>query len=83
MLDKVKEEGVEILASFQVRLETEEVLDWDFDFWDIEDKRWIRRRKECLNVVHGDVYVVCFVIINPDPMKRRRLENGTYTEGGN
>ena len=32
MLDKVKEEGVESLASFRVYLETEEVLDWDFDF---------------------------------------------------
>lgn len=33
IFNEVKQEGAETLASLRVCLETEEVLDWDFDFW--------------------------------------------------
>ena len=32
LFDKVKQEGAETLASLRLRLEMEEVLDWNFEF---------------------------------------------------
>lgn len=82
IFDKVKQEGAETLASLRVRLETEEVLDWEFDYWDVEDKRRIRKKVERLNDVEGDVYVIRSQGANEDPLKRRRLEDGSHVEGG-
>ncbi len=82
IFDKVKQEGAETLASLRVRLETEEVLDWEFDYWDVEDKRRIRKKVERLNDVEGDVYVIRSQGGNEDPLKRRRLEDGSHVEGG-
>lgn len=37
VFDKVKALDEETSTSLRVRLELEEVLNWPFDFWDIED----------------------------------------------
>ena len=39
VFDKVKALDEETSMSLRVRLELEEVLNWPFDFWDIEDGR--------------------------------------------
>ena len=81
LFDKVKQEGAQTLASLRLRLETEEVLDWDFEFWDVDDKRRIRKKVERLNDVSGDVYVICTTSPESDVAKRRCLQNGSHVQG--
>ena len=78
VFDKVKALGEETLASLRVRLESEEVLDWPFDFWDVEDGRRIRRKVERLNEVAEDVYVIPSVEHDSRSGKRRRVEDGSH-----
>lgn len=78
VFDKVKALGEETLASLRVRLESEEVLDWPFNFWYVEDGRRIRRRVERLNEVAEDVYVTPTVEHEGRSGKRCRVEDGSH-----
>ena len=78
--DKVSAEVKETLANFRLRLEREEVLDWKFDFWDVEDQRRMRKKVERLNDVCANVYVIPTVSTDSDSFKRRRLEDGSHVD---
>ena len=80
LFEKVKKEGAKTLASFREQLETEDVLDWDFNFWDVEDNRRIRKKVEHFNNVCKDVYVIFILDVDTDPTKRRRLQSGLHAK---
>ena len=63
LFEKVKVKGVETLASFRVRLETKEVVEWEFDFKDTKYKRRIRKKVERLINVYEHVYIICTEVL--------------------
>ena len=78
LFDKVSADVKETLASFRLLLETEEVLDWEFNFWDVEDKRRMKKKVERLNDVSANVYVIPTISTDSDSFKQRRVEDGSY-----
>ena len=67
-------------ASLRERLEAAKVLDWPFEFWDVEDSCRIRVKIEALNDILEEVHVIPVGDGNPVPAKRRRLESETRVE---
>lgn len=75
---KVKVVQDETFDSLRARLEGKGALEWDFDFWDMEESCRIRRKMEGLNDVGSDVYLVRAEAPRVDSSKRRRLEDGSF-----
>jgi len=69
-------------ASLRERLETANILDWPFEFWDVEDACWILKRIEALNDIQEDMYVIPLDSANPQTIKRRRLDTEIQGEAG-
>ncbi len=46
---KVDIGGASNLQALRVALETNDALEWPFEFWDAEDKRRVRKKLERLN----------------------------------
>jgi len=55
---KVDIEGAVTLEALRMMLETNEILEWPFEFRDVEDKQRIRKKLKHLN----DIYVVVHAI---------------------
>ena len=55
---KVDVGGASTLEAQRFTLESNDVLEWPFDFWDAEDKRRVRKKLECLNSFSGSIYVI-------------------------
>lgn len=69
---------VESFAQLRGTLEAEQVLEFSFDFWDVEDCCRINLRLERLNKIQGDVYVIQSATENVSNAKRRKLGDGSY-----
>lgn len=69
---------VESFAQLRGTLEAEQVLEFSFDFWDVEDCCRINARLERLNKIQGDVYVIQSAAENGGNVKRRKLGDGSY-----
>jgi hypothetical protein len=67
------------LQALRVALETNDALEWPFEFWDAEDKRRVRKKLERLNVFSKEVYVIRVAESEGDGNKRRRLGDGVFT----
>ena len=46
---KVDIRGATTLEALRFTLESNDILDWRFDFWDAEDKRHMKKKLESLN----------------------------------
>ena len=76
---KVDIGGASNLQALRVALETNNALEWPFEFWDAEDKRRVRKKLERLNVFSKEVYVIRVAECEGDGNKRRRLGDGLFT----
>ncbi len=77
---KVKVGDGQSYASLRERLEAANVLDWPFEFWDVEDNCRIRWNFKALNDILEEVHVIPVGCGNPLPAKRRRLEAETRAD---
>ena len=55
---KVDIGGVSTLQALWVVLETNDALEWPFDFWDTEDKQHMRKKLERLNIFSKEVHII-------------------------
>lgn len=76
---KVDIGGASTLEALRVTLESNDVLEWPFEFWDTEDKRRVRKKLERLNAFSKDVYVIQAKEDLNEGNKRRRLRDGSFT----
>ena len=76
---KVDVGGAATLEALRLALESNDVLEWPFEFWDLKDKRRIRKRLERLNGFMREVHVIQSGKEDPDASKRRRLADGSFT----
>ena len=76
---KVDIGGASTLQALRVALETNDALEWPFDFWDAEDKRRVRKKLESLNGFSKEVHVIKVAEGDLPGNKRRRLEDGLFT----
>lgn len=65
-------------AALRSRLEENETLDWGFEFWDVEDKRRMRKKLERLNDISSDVYVIRVEDVKTDSNKLRQVIDGSH-----
>ena len=83
---KVDVGGVTTLEALRFTLESNDILDWRFDFWDIEDKRRVRNELERLNGFSKQIHVICVGEGEINANKRRRVEHYSFlistTEAG-
>lgn len=75
---KVVGGGTMTYAPLRSRLEENETLEWGFEFWDVEDKRRMRKKLEGLNDVSANVYVIRIEGGGTDSNKRRRVIDGSH-----
>ena len=71
---KVNIGGASTLQALRIALETNDALEWPFDFWDAEDKRRVRKKLERLNGFEKEVHVIKVAEGDLPGNKRRRLE---------
>ena len=55
---KVNVGSVATLEVLRFMLESNEILEWPFEFWDVEDKQRIMKKLECLNGFCKEVFVI-------------------------
>ena len=67
------------LEALKVTLESNDILEWAFNFWDFEDKQRVRKKLERLNRFEKEVHVIRVGEGNSDGRKRRRLPDGSFT----
>ena len=79
---KIDVRGASTLEALRFTLESNDVLEWSFDFWDAEDKCRVRKRLERLNSFSGSVYVIWLGEVEVDAQKRWRLGNGSFEASG-
>ena len=77
--DKVDIGSAAMLDALRFMLESNDILEWAFDFWDFEDKQCIRKKLERLNGFEKEVHVIRVGEGNSDGSKRRRLVDGSFT----
>jgi len=75
---KVEIGGVSTLQALRVALETNDALEWPFDFWDAEDKRRVRKKLERLNRFSKEVHVIGVEEGELAGNKCRRLGDGLF-----
>ena len=75
---KVDIGGALTLEALQKILENNEILDWPFEFWDVDDKRRIRKKLEWLTTICLEVHAIHFEEGDADSNKHRRLPNGSF-----
>ena len=76
---KVDVRGATTLEALRLTFESNDILEWAFDFWDVEDKRRIRKKLERLNGFTKLVHVIRLEEGKSDSTKRQRLANGSFT----
>ena len=75
-LGKLDMGGASTLEALRLLLESNDVLDWAFDFWDVEDRRRVRRKLERLNGFSREVHVIRSTNnTDGEGSKHRRLED--------
>ena len=75
-LGKLDVGGASTLEALRLSLESNDVLDWAFDFWDVEDRRRVRRKLERLNGFSREVHVIRSANnTDSEGSKHRRLED--------
>ena len=78
-LGKVDVSGATTLEALRFTFESNDILEWAFDFWDVEDKRRIRKKLERLNGFTKLVHVIWLEEGKSDSTKRQRLADGSFT----
>jgi hypothetical protein len=64
-----------------VRLKENEVVEWPFQFWDVEDSCRIKVKLEQLNKIPPIVYVIPMHGLDEQLPKRRRVGDGSFVQG--
>lgn len=62
--------------ALRIILEGNDLLEWPFEFWDVEDKGRVRKKLERVNVFGAEVHVIRAGQEDTESQKRRRLEGG-------
>ena len=75
---KVDVAGAATLEALRFTFESNDILEWAFDFWDIEDKRRVHKKLERLNGFTKEVHVI-WLEGDSDSIKRQKLANGSFT----
>ena len=76
---KVDIGGASTLQVLRVALETNDALEWPFDFWDTKDKRRMRKKLERLNGFSKEVHVIRVAEGELAGNKRHQLGDGLFT----
>ena len=58
---KVDIRGAMTLEALQIKLETNDILEWPFHFWDPENKHCVRKKLEQLYNISTEVHVIWIV----------------------
>ena len=77
---KVDLGGATTLEALRFTLESHDILEWPFDFWDEEDKRRVKKKLERLNGFSNSVHVIRCAEGEFDPRKRRRTGDFVFPE---
>lgn len=77
---KVDVRGASTLETLRRKLESNDILDWPFHFWDADDKFRVRKKVERMNGFGAEVHVIRVPEEDIDSQKRRRLELNTPTQ---
>ena len=76
--EKVDIASTSTLEALRFILESNDILEWLFDFWDVEDKHRIRKKLEQVNGFCKDVHVIQIAEGKKDASKRRQLLDGAF-----
>ena len=76
---KVDVGGALNLEALRFTFESHDIFEWPFDFWDVEDKQWIRKKLERLTGFAKEVHVIRVGAGEIDANKRPRLADGSFS----
>ena len=79
-LGKLDVEGASTLEALRLYFESNDMLEWAFNFWDVEDRRRMKKKLEWLNGFWREVHVIRAADeTNTDGNKWRCLLDGSFT----
>jgi hypothetical protein len=62
-----------MFATFRIFLQEEGLVDFQFDFWIIDDKKWMLQRFERFNIVGEEVCVIQQTSVDEDVSEKRKV----------
>ena len=78
-LRKLDVGGATTLEALRLALESNDVLEWAFEFWDVEDRRGVRKKLERLNGFSKEVHVIRVVLEADGLDNKRQRVHGSFS----